>query len=84
MGRLMGTQIAHLKFATDIFSAGLLAGFSAGFLAGLLARFFNPAGARRGILQPTGRPARLNLSRPGLATTLRQIALVRILFPQIR
>jgi hypothetical protein len=33
MGRLKGTQIAHLKFAAGNFLAGLL--------AGLLARFFN-------------------------------------------
>jgi hypothetical protein len=76
MGQLMATQIAHLKFAADIFSAGLL--------AGLLARFLNPGEASQVGFQPRGRPAFFNLSRPGLATTLRQIALVRILAPQIR
>jgi len=68
MGRLMGTQIAHLKFATENFLAGLS--------AGLLARFFNPRRRPDLVFQPRGRPACLSLSRPGVATTLRQIALV--------
>jgi hypothetical protein len=34
--------------------------------------------------QPMGRPGFFNLSSPGFATTLRQIALVRIFAPQIR